>query len=37
MIKKGDKIPDFVLKDQEGNAFNLASVKGEKILVIYLV
>lgn len=35
MIKEGDTIPDFELKDQEGKAFHLASVKGEKILVIY--
>jgi peroxiredoxin Q/BCP len=34
-IKTGDTIPDFILPDQNGNPFNIKSVKGSKKLVIY--
>jgi len=34
-IEKGDRIPVFKLKDQNGNWFNLDTVIGEKNLVIY--
>jgi len=31
----GDSIPDFSLKDQDGNLFNIKDYIGKKILVIY--
>jgi len=31
----GDTIPDFQLKDQHGNIFDIRSVRGEKKLVIF--
>ena len=34
-LKKGDKVPHFVLKDQDGNAFDIKQVIGKKNLVIY--
>ncbi|PKP44375.1 MAG: peroxiredoxin [Bacteroidetes bacterium HGW-Bacteroidetes-13] len=34
-IQMGDKIPEFSLKDQDGNAFSIASLIGKKVLVIY--
>jgi peroxiredoxin Q/BCP len=34
-IEKGEKIPKFELKDQDGNVFNSEDVVGKKPLVIY--
>lgn len=34
-LKKGDKIPTFVSVDQNGNQFDIASLLGNKPLVIY--
>jgi thioredoxin-dependent peroxiredoxin len=34
-IKLGDKIPDFSLKDQDGNLFNISNYLGKKKLVIF--
>jgi len=34
-LKVGDKVPDFVLKDQNNNDFNIADFRGKQILVIY--
>ena len=35
VLKKGDKVPEFSLKDQEGKDFNLAELIGKKPLVIF--
>lgn len=34
-IKVGDKVPDFTLKDQEGNPVSLASFRGKKVLLSF--
>ncbi len=34
-LKKGDSIPEFELKDQDGTLFKMADVVGKKNLVIY--
>ena len=34
-IKIGSTIPKFVLKDQNGNLFDISSVLGKKSMVIY--
>ena len=34
-LKVGDSIPIFILNDQDGNAFNIDSYKGKKVMVIY--
>ena len=34
-IQVGDTIPDFSLKDQDGNNFNLSDIKGKKKLVLF--
>lgn len=34
-IQIGDKIPEFSLKDQNGNDFSITSFIGKKVLVIY--
>jgi peroxiredoxin Q/BCP len=34
-IKIGDRIPEFVLRDQNGNSFDIQSAVGKKNLVIY--
>ncbi|MBZ9627757.1 peroxiredoxin [Psychroflexus sp. CAK57W] len=34
-IEKGEKVPQFELKDQEGNSFNSESIVGKKPAVIY--
>jgi peroxiredoxin Q/BCP len=34
-IEKGEKIPKFELKDQDGNVFNSEDIVGKKPLVIY--
>ncbi|MGB2087591.1 MAG: peroxiredoxin [Psychroflexus salarius] len=34
-LEKGDIIPDFKLKDQNGNEFNIDSLKGKQAFVIY--
>lgn len=34
-LKVGDELPDFKLKDQNGNLFSSAQLKGKKPMVIY--
>lgn len=34
-LKVGDQLPDFTLKDQNGNFFSSAQLKGRKPMVIY--
>ena len=34
-LKQGDRIPDFILTDQNGNSFHIASLVTKKSLVIY--
>ncbi|MFO7756357.1 MAG: peroxiredoxin [Bacteroidota bacterium] len=34
-IQVGDRVPEFSLKDQEGNFFDIRKYLGKKILVIY--
>jgi thioredoxin-dependent peroxiredoxin len=34
-IQIGDMIPDFSLKDQNGNLFNISNIRGRKKLVIF--
>lgn len=34
-LKIGDRIPDFVLKDQNDTDFNITDFRGKQILVIY--
>jgi len=34
-IVKGDKAPDFTLKDQDGNDFKLSDRKGKKVLLSF--
>ncbi len=34
-VKKGSKVPPFILKDQDGRLFDLKNVLGKKNLVIY--
>ena len=34
-LKAGDKIPQFTLKDQDGNPFDISNHIGEKYLVIF--
>jgi len=34
-LKVGDQLPDFTLKDQNGNLFSSAQLKGRKPMVIY--
>ncbi|MFN2261231.1 MAG: peroxiredoxin [Psychroflexus sp.] len=34
-LDKGDKLPDFELKNQDGNTFKSSELKGEKPVVIY--
>jgi len=35
MLKIGDKIPDFMLPDQDGNEFLMRKIVGKKNLVVY--
>ncbi len=32
-IQKGEKAPDFTLKDQTGDEFNLSAVKGKRVFL----
>ena len=34
-IQKGEKAPDFTLKDQNGDEFNLSAAKGKKVLLSF--
>ena len=34
-LKVGDKVPDFVLKDQNDKDFNIVDYRGKQILIIY--
>jgi peroxiredoxin len=35
MITIGDKAPDFILKDQNGKAVKLSSLKGKKVVLSF--
>ncbi|MGB5369858.1 MAG: thioredoxin-dependent thiol peroxidase [Flavobacteriaceae bacterium] len=35
MLKVGDKVPQFVSKDQDGNSVSLADYKGKKLIVFF--
>lgn len=35
MLQVNDKAPDFVLEDEEGNAFSLSKCAGEKVLLVF--
>ena len=35
VIKEGDSAPDFMLKDQDDNEFNLTGFKGKNVLLKY--
>jgi peroxiredoxin Q/BCP len=35
MLKVGDKVPQFVSKDQDGNSVSLADFKGKKLIVFF--
>jgi len=34
-LKAGDKVPDFTVKDQEGNDISLTNYKGKKLIVFF--
>ncbi len=34
-LKVGDKVPDFSVKDQDGNIINLSDYKGKKLIVFF--
>lgn len=34
-LKQGDKVPSFILKDQNGKEFNIDNLIGEKNMIIY--
>ncbi|MEJ7645863.1 MAG: thioredoxin-dependent thiol peroxidase [Chryseolinea sp.] len=34
-LKIGDKAPDFTINDQDGNAVNLSSIKGKKVILYF--
>jgi peroxiredoxin Q/BCP len=34
-LKIGDKVPDFTVNDQDGNAVSLADFKGKKLIVFF--
>jgi len=34
-LKVGDKVPDFSVKDQDGNTVNLSDYKGKKLIVFF--
>ncbi|TFG73488.1 MAG: thioredoxin-dependent thiol peroxidase [Flavobacteriales bacterium] len=34
-LKVGDKVPQFVAKDQDGNSISLADYKGKKLIVFF--
>ena len=34
-LKKGEKVPDFTAKDQDGNSISLADYKGQKLVVFF--
>jgi peroxiredoxin Q/BCP len=34
-LKKGDMVPDFSLKDQNGNLFDISAIRGKKKMVIF--
>ena len=34
-VQVGDRIPDFTLKDQNGNLFDIEAIRGEKKIVIF--
>jgi thioredoxin-dependent peroxiredoxin len=33
MLKEGDKAPDFTAKDQNGDAFKLSDLKGQRVVL----
>jgi len=34
-LKQGDKVPDFTVKNQDGNAVSLSDFKGKKLVVFF--
>ena len=34
-LKRGDEAPDFTLKDQNGEAVSLASLKGKRVVLYF--
>ncbi|RLJ68800.1 peroxiredoxin Q/BCP [Lacinutrix venerupis] len=34
-LKQGDKVPDFTVNDQDGNAISLSDYKGKKLIVFF--
>ncbi|AEH02218.1 MULTISPECIES: thioredoxin-dependent thiol peroxidase [unclassified Lacinutrix] len=34
-LKQGDKVPDFTVNDQSGNAISLSDYKGKKLIVFF--
>ena len=34
-LKQGDKVPDFTVNDQDGNAVSLSDYKGKKLIVFF--
>lgn len=34
-LKKGDKAPDFTLRDQDGNAVSLSDYRGSSVLLFF--
>ena len=34
-LKQGDKVPDFTVNDQDGNAISLSDYKGKKLVVFF--
>ncbi|MCJ7467571.1 MAG: thioredoxin-dependent thiol peroxidase [Maribacter sp.] len=35
MLKVGDKVPEFVSKDEEGNTIRLSDYKGKKLIIFF--
>lgn len=34
-LKAGDKVPDFTVSDQDGNAVSLTDYKGKRLIVFF--
>ena len=34
-LKQGDKVPNFTVNDQDGNAVSLSDYKGKKLIVFF--
>ena len=35
MLKEGDKAPDFISKDQDGNPIKLSDFKGQSVVLFF--